>query len=237
MYHGKKYRSVAILVDHARLYEPVEGVSLVKQTSTSTFDGTVELHMKLGVDIRHSDQVVKGVVVLPAGTGRKIRVLVFAEGDDAKAAEEAGADFVGGDDLAKRIQGGWLDFDVALSTPGMMANTVSKLGRVLGPRGLMPNPRTETVTTDIKRAIEEIRKGRVQFGTDKQGIVHVPIGKVSFEDQKLLQNLAAMVDAITRAKPQAAKGQYVRSIALAPTMGPSVRLDVNSALTLAPGAA
>lgn len=235
--HGKKYRNTVNVVDSARLYEPSEAVGLVKQASTSKFDGTVELHMRLGVDPRHSDQVVRGVAILPAGTGRKVRVVVFADGDAAREAEDAGADHVGGDDLAKRIQGGWVDFDVAISTPQMMQTTVSKLGRVLGPRGLMPNPRTETVTTEIKKAIDEIRKGRVQFAVDKQGIIHAPIGKVSFEDRQLLDNLATMVDAITRAKPPAAKGQYVRSIALAPTMGPSVKVDVNSALTLHPAAA
>jgi large subunit ribosomal protein L1 len=232
MQHGKKYRNAVNLVEHDRLYEPSEAVDLVKKASISSFDGTVELHMRLGVDPRHSDQMVRGVAVLPAGTGKQVRVVVFAEGEAAKDAEEAGADVVGGEDLAKRIQGGWLEFDVAIATPDMMQSTVSKLGRVLGPRGLMPSPRTETVATDVKAAINEIRKGRVQFGVDKQGIVHVPIGKVSFEDQQLLDNLATMVDAITRAKPQAAKGQYVRSIALSPTMGPAVRLDVNSALTL-----
>lgn len=229
--HGKKYRNAAGLVDRERLYEPAEAVTLLKQLSISSFDGTIELHMRLGVDPRHSDQMVRGVAVLPAGTGRKVRVLVFAQGDAAKAAEEAGADFVGGEDLIKRIQGGWLDFDVVLATPDMM-QTVSKVARVLGPRHLMPSPRTETVTPDIKHGIEEIRKGRVQFAVDKSGIIHAPIGKVSFEEQQLLDNLATMVDAVTRAKPAAAKGHYVRSIALAPTMGPSVRLDVNAALTM-----
>lgn len=235
MQHGKKYRNVMELVDHSRLYEPKDAVSLVKQTSISKFDGTVELHMRLGVDPRHSDQMVRGVAVLPAGTGKKVRVLVFAQGEAAKQAEEAGADFVGGEDLTKRIQGGWLDFDVALATPDMM-NIVSKVARILGPRHLMPNPRSETVTTDIKRAIDEIRKGRVQFAVDKSGIVHAPIGRVSFDDEQLLNNLATMVDAITRAKPSASKGQYVKSIAIAPTIGPSVRLDINSALERRPAA-
>lgn len=236
MQHGKKYRNANNLVDRTKFYEPAEAVGLVKQASTSSFDGTVELHMRLGVDPRHSDQMVRGVAVLPAGTGRKVRVVVFAEGDAAKDAEEAGADFIGGDDLIKRIQGGWLDFDVVLATPDMM-QTVSKVARILGPRHLMPNPKTETVTNDIKRGLDEIRKGRVQFAVDKTGIVHAPIGKVSFEDQQLLDNLATMVDAVTRAKPSASKGQYVVSIALAPTMGPSVRLDISSALELHPAAA
>lgn len=231
MYRGKKYRNASVAIESGKNYEPAEAVSLVKQASTSSFDGTVELHMRLGVDPRHSDQVVRGVAVLPAGTGKKVRIVVFAQGDAANEAEQAGADHVGGEDLVKRIQGGWLDFDVVLATPDMM-QTVSKVARVLGPRHLMPSPRTETVTTDIKKAMDEIRGGRVQFAVDKAGIVHAPIGKVSFEDQQLLDNLATMVEAINRAKPQAAKGQYVKSIALAPTMGPSVRLDVNSALAL-----
>lgn len=234
MQRGKKYRNISGEVDKAHLYEPAEAVGLVKRASTSAFDGTVELHMRLGVDPRHSDQMVRGVAVLPAGTGKKVRIVVFAQGDAARDAEEAGADFVGGEDLIKRIQGGWLDFDVVLATPDMM-QTVSKVARILGPRHLMPSPRTETVTTDIRRGLDEIRKGRVQFAVDKTGIVHAPIGKVSFEEEQLLDNLTTMVDAITRAKPQGSKGQYVKSIALAPTMGPAVRLDVNSALTLAPG--
>ncbi len=176
--------------------------------------------------------------MLPAGTGKHVRVLVFAQGDQAREAEEAGADFVGGEDLVKRIQGGWLDFDVALATPDVMqAQIVQKVARVLGPRGLMPNARSQTITSDLRRGIDEIRKGRVQFTVDKVGIIHAPIGKISFESQQLLENLATMVDAITRAKPSGAKGQYVRSISLAPTMGPGVRLDVASTLALQPAAA
>jgi len=231
---GKKYRNAVATIERERTYEPAEAVNLVKQASTSSFDGTVELHMRLGVDPRHSDQMVRGVAVLPAGTGKKVRVVVFAQGDAAREAEEAGADHVGGEDLVKRIQDGWLEFDVVLATPDVM-QTVSKVARILGPRHLMPSPRTETVTTDIKKALDEIRGGRVQFAVDKAGIVHAPIGKVSFEDQQLLDNLATMVDAVTRAKPQASKGQYVKSIALAPTMGPAVRLDVSSALALHAG--
>lgn len=232
--HGKKYRTATGLVEHGKHYEPSDGVRLLKQVSTSSFDGTVELHVRLGVDPRHSDQQVRGVAVLPAGTGRPVRVVVFAQGDNAKVAEESGADVVGGEDLVKRIQGGWLDFDVVLATPDMMS-TVSKVARILGPRHMMPSPRTETVTSDIKRSIDEIRKGRVQFAVDKGAIIHAPIGKVSFDDEQLLSNLATMVDAITGAKPSAAKGQYVKSIALAPTMGPAVHLDVNSTLSLQPG--
>jgi large subunit ribosomal protein L1 len=236
MHRGKKYQEAISKIDRTRSYEPDEAIDLVKQVSTSKFDGSVELHMRLGVDPRHADQMVRGVAVLPAGTGKKLRVLVFAQGDAAREAEESGADYVGGEDLAKRIQGGWLDFDVALATPDMMA-TVSKLGRILGPRGLMPNPRTETVTTDVKHSLDEIRKGKVQFAVDKDGNIHVPIGKVSFDQKQLHDNLATMVDAVTRAKPQGAKGQYVKSVALAPTMGPSVDLDVPETLTLQPSAA
>ncbi|HZT95635.1 MAG TPA: 50S ribosomal protein L1 [Chloroflexota bacterium] len=237
MNRGKKYRAAVEQVDREREYAPPDAVELVKKVSTSSFDGTVELHMRLGVDPRHDDQRVRGVAVLPAGTGRKVRILVFAEGDAAREAEEAGADYVGAEDLAKRIQGGWLDFDVALATPETMRTTVSKLGKVLGPRGLMPSPRSETVTTDVKSSIDEIRKGRVQFAVDRAGNIHVPIGKVSFEENQLLNNLATMIDAIARAKPSGAKGNYVRSVAIAPTMGPSVRLDVSSALNLQPSAA
>ncbi len=236
MNRGKKYRAALEQVEQERQYAPADAVGLVKKISTSKFDGTVELHMRLGVDPRHDDQRVRGVAVLPAGTGRKVRILVFAEGDAAREAEEAGADFVGGDDLAKRIQAGWLDFDVALATPDAMRTTVSKLGKVLGPRGLMPSPRSETVTTDVRSSIDEIRKGRVQFAVDRTGNIHVPIGKISFEDGQLLNNLAVMIDAISRAKPSGAKGHYVRSAAIAPTMGPSVKLDIAEALSLQPAA-
>jgi large subunit ribosomal protein L1 len=222
--HGKKYRKAAELIDKDRPYPPQEAVELVKQASTTTFDGTVELHMRLGVDPRHADQVVRGTTVLPHGTGRQQRIVAFAQGDKAREAEEAGADVVGGEDLAKRIQDGWLDFDVAVATPDMMG-VVGRLGRVLGPRGLMPNPRTGTVTADIGQAIGEIKKGRVEFRVDRTGIIHVPIGKASFQPQDLLDNLGAMVEAIVRAKPSGAKGTYVRSITLSPTMGPSVTLD------------
>jgi large subunit ribosomal protein L1 len=229
--HGKKYRKAAELIDQTRTYTPEEGVDLVKQASTTNFDGTVELHMRLGVDPRHADQLVRGTAVLPHGTGRQQRIVAFAEGDKAREAEEAGADVVGSDDLAKRIQEGWLDFDVAVATPDMM-RVVGGLGRVLGPRGLMPNPRTGTVTPDIGAAIREIKKGRVEFRVDRTGIIHVPIGKVSFEPQQLLDNLTTMVDAVVRAKPSGARGTYVRSIALSPTMGPGVRLDPSAATTL-----
>lgn len=229
--HGKKYRQAAELVEPDRLYTPEEAVDLVKRVSITTFDGTVELHMRLGVDPRHADQLVRGVAVLPHGTGKQPRIVAFAQGEKVREAEEAGADVVGGEDLAKRIQEGWLDFDVAVATPDMMG-TVGKLGRILGPRGLMPNPKTGTVTFDIGHAIDEIRKGRVEFRVDRTGIVHVPIGKVSFEPQQLMDNLATMVDAIVRARPSGAKGTYVRSVALSPTMGPGVSLDTGATTAL-----
>ncbi|HZU11472.1 MAG TPA: 50S ribosomal protein L1 [Chloroflexota bacterium] len=222
--HGKKYRRAAEMVDQTRQYPPDEAVTLVKQVSTTNFDGTVELHMRLGVDVRHADQMVRGTAVLPHGTGKQPRVVAFAQGEKAREAEEAGAEVVGGEDLAKRISDGWLDFDVAVATPDMMS-VVSRLGRVLGPRGLMPNPRTGTVTADIGHAIEEIKKGRVEFRVDRSGIIHVPIGKVSFEEQALLDNLGTMVDAIIRAKPSGAKGTYVRSVTISPTMGPGVSVE------------
>jgi large subunit ribosomal protein L1 len=227
--HGKKYLAAIEKVDPDREYTPQEAVSLVKEVSITKFDGTVELHMRLGVDPRHADQVVRGVVVLPHGTGKQPRIVAFAQGDKVREAEEAGADVVGGDDVAKRIQDGWTDFDVAVATPDMMG-TVGKLGRVLGPRGLMPNPKTGTVTADIGKAIEEIRKGRVEFRVDRTGIVHVPIGKVSFDEEQLLENLGSMVDAIMRARPSGAKGTYLKTIALTPTMGPGLKLE-NTATT------
>jgi large subunit ribosomal protein L1 len=230
-HRGKKYVQAAAEIDANKLHEPQEGVDLVKKASTTTFDGTIELHMRLGVDPRHADQVVRGVAVLPHGTGKTPRIIAFAQGDKAREAEEAGADAVGADDLAKRITDGWLDFDVAVATPDMMG-VVGRLGRVLGPRGLMPNPRTGTVTPDIGHAIDEIRKGRVEFRVDRSGIIHVPIGRASFEPQQLLDNLSTMVDAIVTARPSGARGTYVRSIALAPTMGPSVRLDAGTTVGL-----
>src|SRR5579859_6833315 len=231
-HRGKKYREVAQLVDEDRQYTPEEGVELVKRVSISKFDGAVELHIRLGVDPRHADQVVRGVVVLPHGTGKQPRIVAFAQGDKAREAEEAGADVVGGDDLAKRIQDGWTEFDVAVATPDMMG-TVGRLGRVLGPRGLMPNPKTGTVTVDIGRAIREIKGGRVEFRVDRTGVIHVPIGKVSFDEDKILQNLGALVDAVVRAKPTGAKGQYIRSLNIASTMGPGVSLDEQTTLALA----
>jgi large subunit ribosomal protein L1 len=221
---GKKYRAAFEKVDEDREYQPDEAMALVKEVSTTSFDGTVELHIRLGVDPRHADQVVRGTVVLPHGTGKQPRIVAFAQGDKAREAEEAGADVVGADDLAQRIQAGWTDFDVAVATPDMMS-VVGRLGRVLGPRGLMPNPRTGTVTADIGRAIEEVKRGRVEFRVDRQGIIHVPIGRVSFEQQQLLENLGSMVHAIVAARPSGAKGTYVRSVAVSPTMGPGITLE------------
>jgi large subunit ribosomal protein L1 len=229
---GKRYVEAAKKVDRFQLYAPQEAVALLRETSTVKFDPTVEVHIRTGVDPRHADQMIRGSVVLPAGTGKKVRVLAFAQGEKAREAEEAGADFVGGDDLATKIQGGWTDFDVAVATPDMMG-VVGKLGRVLGPRGLMPNPRTGTVSMDVGRVIREVRAGRVEFRVDKTSVIHGPIGKLSFTDAQLLENLGAFVDAIVRAKPSAAKGQYIRSIAVASTMSPGIKLDIAQATALA----
>lgn len=228
--HGKNYREVAGKVDPLKQYAPEEGVSLVKETSFTKFDASVELHIRTGLDPKHADQQVRGSAVLPAGTGRTQRVVAFAQGDKAREAEAAGADVVGAEELVTRVQGGWLDFDVAVATPDMMG-MVGRLGRVLGPRGLMPNPRSGTVTPDIGRAIREIKGGRVEFRVDRTGVIHAPIGKVSFEPDKILQNMSALVDAVVRAKPSGAKGTYLKTFNLASTMGPSIELD--NALTLA----
>ncbi len=231
--HGKKYREVAKLVDRAKLYQPGEAVALVKQTSPTKFDATVEAHLRLGVDPRHADQQVRGTVVLPAGTGKSVRVVVFAQGDRAREAQAAGADRVGADDLARDVEGGWLDFDVAVATPDMMG-IVGRLGRVLGPRGLMPNARAGTVTNDLTRVLREIKGGRVEFRTERQvGLIHAPLGKVSFGEEQLMDNLRALVTAIVAAKPSGAKGTYVRSMYLTSTMGPGIRLDLPSTLALA----
>jgi large subunit ribosomal protein L1 len=222
--HGKKYRAAAAQVDKSRLYSPQEAVDLLKKISYSAFDGSVEVHMRLGVDPRHADQMVRGTAVLPHGTGRTVRVLVFAQGDKAREAEEAGAEYVGAQDLIQRIEGGWLDFDVAVATPDMMGQ-VGRLGRILGPRGLMPNPRSGTVTFDVGRTVRDVKAGRVEFRVDRTALVHVPIGKVSFDDQRLLENLSTLMDAVAAAKPSGAKGTYIRSVHLAATMSPGIRLD------------
>ncbi|MCR4427545.1 MAG: 50S ribosomal protein L1 [Firmicutes bacterium] len=221
---GKKYQETAKLVDRSKLYEPTEAVKLARETARAKFDETIEAHVRLGVDPRHSDQQVRGAVVLPHGTGKTKRVLVFAKGEKAKEAEDAGADFVGAEEMAEKIRGGWLDFDVTVATPDMMG-TLGKLGKILGPKGLMPNPKTGTVTFDVARAVREIKAGKVEYRVDKTGIVHVPIGKASFEQEKLAQNLGVLMDALIKAKPSGAKGQYLKSITLASTMGPGIRVN------------
>lgn len=234
--HGKKYTETAKLVDRTKLYTPQEAVELAKKTSYVKFDPTVEVHLRMGVDPRHADQQVRGVALLPNGLGKTIRVLVFTQGEGQKIAEDAGADYVGADDLIKRIEGGWLDFDVALATPDMMGK-VGRLGKILGRRGLMPNPKSGTISPpgDLPRIIRDARKGRVEFKLDRTAIIHVPVGKLSFEESKLTENLAALVDSIVRAKPTGAKGQYIRSITISSTMGPGIKLDLAAATGLAAG--
>jgi len=225
---GKRYIDSAKRFDREALHSPVEAVDMVKSLAPAKFDETVELAVRLGVDPRHADQIVRGSVSLPAGTGKDVRVAVFASGESAAEAREAGADIVGADDLVERVSGGFLDFDAAIATPDMMGQ-VGRLGRVLGPRGLMPNPRVGTVTTDVGRTVRELKGGRIEYRTDKVGIIHVPIGKVSFDRVNLLENYRAVFDELMRAKPAAAKGRYVRSVALSSTMGPGVRVDPNRA--------
>ena len=232
MAHGKKYIEAAKLVEHGRVYEPGEAVELVKQTTTISFDATVEAHLRLGVDPRHADQLVRGTVVLPHGTGKVVRVAVFATGEKAQEALRAGADEVGGDDLVKKIEAGWLEFDVALATPDSMG-LVGKLGKILGRRGLMPNPKAGTITFDLERAIKEVKAGRVEYKVDKAGIVHVAVGRSSFEASALLENLATLVDAVNRAKPSGAKGQYLKTLTIASTMGPGIRVDLPGVLAAA----
>ncbi len=229
---GKKYRAAAAKVDELKQYPPQDAVKLVKDAAYAQFDESVEIHIRTGVDPRHADQVVRGSAVLPAGTGRTRRVVAFAQGDKAREAEAAGADVVGADELVQRIQGGWTDFDVAVATPDMMG-VVGRLGKILGPRGLMPNPRSGTVTPDVGRAIREIKGGRVEFRVDRTGVIHVPVGKVSFGEDRLLQNVGALVDAVVRAKPTGAKGTYIETVTLASTMGPGVKVDVPGTLALA----
>jgi large subunit ribosomal protein L1 len=229
---GKKFKEALSKLDHEKLYQPQEAIELLKQIAFAKFDETVEVHIRTGVDPRHADQVIRSSVALPAGTGKTRRVVAFAQGEKVREAEEAGADVAGAEELVQRIQGGWLDFDVAVATPNMMG-LVGRLGRVLGPRGLMPNPRTGTVTPDVGRVIREVKGGRIDFRVDKTAVIHMPIGRVSFEPDKLMQNLAAAVDAVVRAKPTAAKGQYIRSITLTTTMGPGVKLELHPTLALA----
>ncbi len=229
---GRKHIEALSRVDRSRLYTPEEAITVAKSTSYVKFDATVEVHVRLGIDVRHADQQVRSTVVLPAGTGRTVRVAVFAQGDKAAEALAAGADKVGAEDLAKEIEGGTIDFDVAVATPDMMS-VVGRLGRILGPRGLMPNARTGTVSPDITRVLREIKAGRVEFRADRQGLLHVPIGKVSFSDAALRDNLKAFVGAVIAAKPSGAKGTYVRTMTVATTMGPGVRIDVAGAQALA----
>ncbi|MCY9374225.1 50S ribosomal protein L1 [Bacillus sp. T17B1] len=221
---GKKYVEAAKLVDRAKAYDVSEAVALVKKTNTAKFDATVEVAFRLGVDPRKNDQQIRGAVVLPNGTGKTQRVLVFAKGEKAKEAEAAGADYVGDTDYINKIQQGWFDFDVIVATPDMMGE-VGKIGRVLGPKGLMPNPKTGTVTFEVEKAIGEIKAGKVEYRVDKAGNIHVPIGKVSFEDEKLVENFTTMYDTILKAKPAAAKGVYVKNVAVTSTMGPGVKVD------------
>lgn len=232
--HGKKYQEANKLIDRSRAYSPEEAIELTKQIAYASFDETVELHLKMGVNPRSADQQVRGVALLPHGLGKTIRVLVFAQGEPMKLAEEAGANYVGGDELIKQIEDGWVEFDVAMATSDMMPK-VAKLGRILGRRGLMPNPKSGTVVPpqDIPRAIKEARQGRAEFRLDRTAIIHLPIGKVSFENDKLVDNLGAVIEAIVKAKPSGAKGQYVKSISLCSTMGAGLKVDVRSALALA----
>lgn len=232
--HGKKYLEAAAKIDRERNYSPAEAVSLVKQTSPVNFDATVEVHLRLGVDPRHADQQVRDVVVLPHGLGKTVRVLVFAQGDGAALARQAGADYVADDDeMIAKIQGGWTDFDVAIATPDMMGK-VGRLGRILGPRGLMPNPKAGTVVPaeDIPRVVNESKAGRVEFRVDKTANLHVPIGKVSFDEKKLYENMAALMDAVKKAKPASAKGTYIKRVTLTSTMGPGIRVDATQAQSM-----
>jgi len=229
MGRGKRYRAAAELVEEDRQYEPQEAVALVKKTASSGFDESVELHLRTGADPRHADQLVRGVTTLPHGVGKAIRVVVFTQGEAVSAAEQAGAEEAGSDDLIKRIEGGWTDFDVSIATPDMMGR-VGRLGKILGRRGLMPNPRTGTVVQaeDVPRAVTEAKKGRVEFRLDRTALIHVVIGKASFEETQLMDNLTALVDNIMRARPSGLKGEYIRSAFLTSTMGPSIQLDVAS---------
>jgi large subunit ribosomal protein L1 len=222
--HGKRYRSARALFEREQVYSPAEGVKLLKEMHAAKFDETVEVHFRLGLNVRHADEQLRGTLMLPHGSGKDVRVAVFAEGDKAREAEEAGADVVGSADLAKRIEEGFTEFDVAIATPDQMGN-VGRLGRILGPRGLMPNPKTGTVTMDVAKAVSEAKAGKLEYRTDRGANVHVAIGKKSFDQRALVENYAAVLDEIIRAKPSAAKGRYIRQITLTSTMGPGIRLD------------
>ncbi len=230
---GKQYREALARVEKDRTYSPQEAVTLAKQASYVKFDETVELHLRMGVDPRHADQQVRGVAMLPNGLGKAVRVLVFTQGEPEKTARDAGADHVGGDELVKKIEEGWVEFDVAIATPDMMPK-IGKLGKILGRRGLMPNPKSGTVAQpgDLPQVISDARKGRVEFKLDKTAIIHTPVGKLSFDDEKLLENVAAVVDAIVKAKPSGAKGHYIRSISLTTSMGPGIKLDLAPTLSM-----
>jgi large subunit ribosomal protein L1 len=231
--YGKKHMGALEKVESDKTYPPNEAVSLAKEASYAKFDETVELHLRMGVDPRHADQQVRGVAMLPNGLGKAVRVLVFTQGEPEKIARDAGADYVGGDELVKKIEEGWLEFDVAIATPDMMPK-IGKLGKVLGRRGLMPNPKSGTVaqTSDLPQVIADSRKGRVEFKLDKTAIIHLPVGKVSFDDDKLLENIAAVVDAVVKARPSGAKGQFVKSISLTTSMGPGIKLDLAPTLSM-----
>jgi len=231
--HGKKYNEAEKLVDSSKLYEPKEAVELLKKINYVKFDPTVEVHMKLGVDPRHADQMVRGVAMLPAGTGKEVKVLVFAQGEKVAEAESAGADFVGLDDIIKQIEADWTGFDVAIATPDVMGK-VGRLGKKLGPRGLMPSPKAGTITFDVAKTIREVKAGRVEFKVDKTALLHVPAGKLSFSEDALMTNITSIVDSVMSARPSGAKGTYVKSVVLSSTMSPSVRLDVSAATALKP---
>lgn len=225
MKHGKKYNEAAKLIDRGTQYEAAEAISLAKKSATAKFDETIEVHIRTGCDGRHAEQQIRGAVVLPNGTGKTVKVLVFAKGDKINEAEAAGADYVGGDELIPKIQNdGWLDFDVVVATPDMMG-VVGRLGKVLGPKGLMPNPKAGTVTMDVTKAVNDIKAGKIEYRLDKSNIIHVPVGKASFSEEQLQQNFDALMEAIVKAKPSALKGQYLRSITLTSTMGPGVKVN------------
>ena len=232
--YGKKHQEALKIVDRSVTYEPLEAIKLAKKAMHARFDETVEVHMKMGVDPRAADQQVRGIALLPHGLGKTVRILVFAQGDAARKATDAGADYVGSDDVVKKIEEGWIDFDITIATPDMMGK-VGKLGKILGRKGLMPNPKSGTVVAadDLPRAIDDARKGRVEFRLDRTGIIHVTIGKASFDENKLNDNFVALVDAIIRAKPSGAKAQYIKRIAIATTMGPGIRVDIRSLASLA----
>lgn len=232
--HGKKYMEALEKVDRQKLYEPEEALSLVKEIAPASFDETVEVSAKLGVNPRHADQQVRGALVLPRGTGKDVKVIVFAQGEKMKEAEAAGADVVGGEELARKIEEGWLDFDAVVSTPDMM-RVVGKLGRILGPKGLMPSPKVGTVTFDLEKAIKDLKAGKVEYRVDKTSNIHVPIGKVSFELEALMDNFKALMDALIKARPAAAKGRYLRTVAVSSTMGPGIKIDPQAVTELLAG--